>query len=171
MWNDSESRNLPLVTEINFQFLLHLGLLNKLLKTILIWTKPYFIGLETFHIRLAKLNRFRLENCKIWQLDLVIQTMHVETNFDILYCTHRVVPYYLATQTLEPVFRIRIWIRSRLDPHSIWAWIWDPDPHSESGFRIQMSKNIYIKPKLLWVIVFVTLSQWEQKNDLIEVKI
>ncbi len=37
------------------------------------------------------------------------------------------------------VFRIRI----RLDPHSNWAWIRDPDPYSESGsgFRIQVSKN------------------------------
>jgi hypothetical protein len=39
----------------------------------------------------------------------------------------------------RPVFRIRI----RLDPHSNWAWIRDPDPYSESGsgFRIQVSKN------------------------------
>jgi hypothetical protein len=40
---------------------------------------------------------------------------------------------------LESVFPIRI----RLDPHSIWAWIRDPDPYSKSGsgFGIQMYKN------------------------------
>ncbi len=43
------------------------------------------------------------------------------------------------------MFRKRI----RLDPHSVWAWIRDPDPYLESGsgFWIQMSKNRCNKPK------------------------
>jgi hypothetical protein len=51
--------------------------------------------------------------------------------------------YTLAEVILLPVFQIRI----RLDPNLIWAWIRAPDPYSESGFRIQMSKNRFKKPK------------------------
>ncbi len=50
---------------------------------------------------------------------------------------------YSRLSVKKSVFRIRI----RLDPNSIWAWIRDPDLHSESGFRTQMSKNKYKKPK------------------------
>jgi hypothetical protein len=45
----------------------------------------------------------------------------------------------ILTHVPASVFRIRIWIQIRLDPHSIWVWIQETDPHSESGFRIQMS--------------------------------
>ncbi len=57
--------------------------------------------------------------------------------------------YFLA------VFRNRIRIRILLVPHSIWAWV--PDPYSESGFRIQMSKNRFKKPKF-------TMTDFKDKN-------
>ncbi len=56
----------------------------------------------------------------------------------------------------DAVFRIRIW----LDPHSIWAWIQDPDLYSESGygFWIQMSRNRFKKPKF-------TMTDFKDKNS------
>jgi hypothetical protein len=52
--------------------------------------------------------------------------------------------YYYYYQVLYRIHRLgfRIWIctQIQLDPHSICAWIRDPDPYSDSGFRIQMSK-------------------------------
>ncbi len=74
------------------------------------------------------------------------------------------VEYYIRPGVVNcldprPVFRILIRIRIRLDPHSIWAWIQDPDPYSESGsrFQIQMSKNRFKKPKF-------TMTDFKDKN-------